>query len=162
MTYENKCAGISTYFSNSADKEKNIEFNLTQAKNVTFTASYGKNFESKVATCTKDVTADGVDHTFVIEELIDPKESGWVSMDNHQHSDYGDGATTPKDLFNAQIAAKLHYNLVADHDTRINNIEMKKFSDKIGRPYISNMEVSPGWGHWAFSTLISAKRKQAT
>ena len=148
VTYENKCAGISTYFSNSADKEKNIEFNLTQAKNVTFTASYGKNFESKVATCTKDVTADGVDHTFVIEELIDPKESGWVSMDNHQHSDYGDGATTPKDLFNAQIAAKLHYNLVADHDTRINNIEMKKFSDKIGRPYISNMEVSPGWGHW--------------
>ena len=25
---------------------------------------------------------------------------------------------------------------------------MKKFSDQIGRPYISNMEVSPGWGHW--------------
>ena len=69
-------------------------------------------------------------------------------MDNHQHSDYGDGATTPKDLFNAQIAAKLHYNLVSDHDTRINNIPMKKFSDQIGRPYISNMEVSPGWGHW--------------
>ena len=39
--------------------DMDIEFNLTQAKNVTFTASYGKNFESKVATCTKDVTADG-------------------------------------------------------------------------------------------------------
>lgn len=148
VTYENKCAGISTYFSNSADKEKNIEFNLTQAKDVTFTASYGKNFESKVVPYKTDVTAKGVEYEFKIHEIVDPKESGWVSMDNHQHSDYGDGATTPKDLFNAQIAAKLHYNLVSDHDTRINNIPMKKFSDQIGRPYISNMEVSPGWGHW--------------
>ena len=148
VTYENKCAGISTYFSNSADKEKNIEFNLTQAKDVTFTASYGKNFESKAVPYKTNVTADGVEYEFKIHEIVDPKESGWVSMDNHQHSNYGDGATTPKDLFNAQIAAKLHYNLVADHDTRINNIEMKAFSDKIGRPYISNMEVSPGWGHW--------------
>lgn len=148
VTYENKCAGISTYFSNSADKETDIEFNLTQAKDVTFTASYGKNFESKAVPYKTNVTADGVTHTFVIDEIVDPKASGWVSMDNHQHSDYGDGATTPKDLFNAQIAAKLHYNLVSDHDTRINNIPMKKFSDQIGRPYISNMEVSPGWGHW--------------
>ena len=148
VTYENKCAGISTYFSNSADKETDIEFNLTQAENVTFTASYGKNFESKAVPHKTDVTADGVTYEFKIHEIVDPKESGWVSMDNHQHSDYGDGATTPKDLFNAQIAAKLHYNLVSDHDTRINNIPMKKFSDQIGRPYISNMEVSPGWGHW--------------
>lgn len=148
VTYENKCAGISTYFSNSADKKTDIEFNLTQAKDVTFTASYGKNFESKAVPYKTNVTADGVTHTFVIDEIVDPKASGWVSMDNHQHSDYGDGATTPKDLFNAQIAAKLHYNLVSDHDTRINNIPMKKFSDQIGRPYISNMEVSPGWGHW--------------
>ena len=148
VTYENKCAGISTYFSNSADKETDIEFNLTQAKDVTFTASYGKNFESKAVPHKTDVTADGVTYEFKIHEIVDPKESGWVSMDNHQHSDYGDGATTPKDLFNAQIAAKLHYNLVSDHDTRINNIPMKKFSDQIGRPYISNMEVSPGWGHW--------------
>lgn len=148
VTYENKCAGISTYFSNSADKETNIVFNLTQAEDVTFTASYGKNFESKVVPYKTDVTAKGVEYEFKIHEIVDPKESGWVSMDNHQHSDYGDGATTPKDLFNAQIAAKLHYNLVSDHDTRINNIPMKKFSDQIGRPYISNMEVSPGWGHW--------------
>ena len=152
VTYENKCAGISTYFSNSADKKTNtdmdIEFNLTQAKDVTFTASYGKNFESKAVTHKTNVTADGVEYEFEIPEIVDPKESGWVSMDNHQHSDYGDGATTPKDLFNAQIAAKLHYNLVSDHDTRINNIPMKTFSDQIGRPYISNMEVSPGWGHW--------------
>ena len=148
VTYENKCAGISTYFSNSADKETNIVFNLTQAEDVTFTASYGKNFESKAVPYKTDVTAKGVEYEFKIPEIVDPKESGWVSMDNHQHSDYGDGATTPKDLFNAQIAAKLHYNLVSDHDTRINNIPMKTFSDRIGRPYISNMEVSPGWGHW--------------
>ena len=115
---------------------------------MTFTASYGKNFESKAVPHTTKVTAKGVTYEFEIPEIVDPKESGWVSMDNHQHSDYGDGATTPKDLFNAQIAAKLHYNLVSDHDTRINNIPMKTFSDQIGRPYISNMEVSPGWGHW--------------
>lgn len=159
VTYENKCAGISTYFSNSADKETDIEFNLTQAKNVTFTASYGKNFESKAVPYKTDVTADGVTYEFKIDEIVDPKESGWVSMDNHQHSNYGDGATTPKDLFNAQIAAKLHYNLVADHDTRINNIQMKEFSDKIGRPYISNMEVSPGWGHWGVLNVDFSKEE---
>ncbi len=159
VTYENKCAGISTYFSNSADKEKNIEFNLTQAKDVTFTASYGKNFESKAVPYKTNVTAKGVEYEFKIDEIVDPKESGWVSMDNHQHSNYGDGATTPKDLFNAQIAAKLHYNLVADHDTRINNIEMKAFSDKIGRPYISNMEVSPGWGHWGVLNVDFSKEE---
>lgn len=159
VTYENKCAGISTYFSNSADKETNIEFNLTQAKDVTFTASYGKNFESKAVPYKTNVTADGVEYEFTIPEIVDPKESGWVSMDNHQHSDYGDGATTPKDLFNAQIAAKLHYNLVADHDTRINNIQMKEFSDKIGRPYISNMEVSPGWGHWGVLNVDFSKEE---
>ena len=159
VTYENKCAGISTYFSNSADKETDIEFNLTQAKDVTFTASYGKNFESKAVPHKTDVTADGVTYEFKIHEIVDPKESGWVSMDNHQHSDYGDGATTPKDLFNAQIAAKLHYNLVSDHDTRINNIPMKKFSDQIGRPYISNMEVSPGWGHWGVLNVDFSKKE---
>ena len=150
VTYENKCAGISTYFSDSTGKQTDmdIKFNLTQAEGVTFTASYGKNFESKAVLHKTNVTADGVEYEFEIPEIVDPKASGWVSMDNHQHSDYGDGATTPKDLFNAQIAAKLHYNLVSDHDTRINNIPMKKFSDQIGRPYISNMEVSPGWGHW--------------
>ena len=150
VTYENKCAGISTYFSNSADPktDTDIKFNLTQAEDVTFTASYGKNFESKAVLHKTDVKAKGVEYEFEIPEIVDPKESGWVSMDNHQHSNYGDGATTPEDLFNAQIAAKLHYNLVSDHDTRINNIPMKKFSDQIGRPYISNMEVSPGWGHW--------------
>lgn len=159
VTYENKCAGISTYFSNSADKEKNIEFNLTQAKDVTFTASYGKNFESKAVPYKTNVTAKGVEYEFKIDEIVDPKESGWVSMDNHQHSNYGDGATTPKDLFNAQIAAKLHYNLVSDHDTRINNIPMKEFSDKIGRPYISNMEVSPGWGHWGVLNVDFSKEE---
>lgn len=159
VTYENKCAGISTYFSNSADEETDIKFNLTQAKDVTFTASYGKNFESKAVPYKKDVTADGIEYTFEIDEIVDPKESGWVSMDNHQHSNYGDGATTPKDLFNAQIAAKLHYNLVADHDTRINNIQMKEFSDKIGRPYISNMEVSPGWGHWGVLNVDFSKEE---
>lgn len=159
VTYENKCAGISTYFSNSADEETDIKFNLTQAKDVTFTASYGKNFESKAVPYKTNVTADGVEYEFKIHEIVDPKESGWVSMDNHQHSNYGDGATTPKDLFNAQIAAKLHYNLVADHDTRINNIQMKEFSDKIGRPYISNMEVSPGWGHWGVLNVDFSKEE---
>lgn len=148
VTYDNKCAGISTYFSDYTNKEKSIEFNLTQADDVTFTASYGKNFESKTVSYKTNITSDGVTYEFKIKEDVDPEESGWVSMDNHQHSNYGDGATTPKDLFNAQVAAKLHYNLVADHDTRINNIPMKKFADSVDRPYLSNMEISPGWGHW--------------
>lgn len=162
VTYENKCAGISTYFSDSTKQETAVEFNLTQAEDVTFTASYGKDFESKAASYKTNVTSRGVTYEFTIPEIVDPKASGWISMDNHQHADYGDGATTPKDLFNSQIAAKLHYNLVSDHDTRINNIPMKMFSDAIGRPYISNMEISPGWGHWGVLNVDFSKDDTGT
>lgn len=148
VTYENKCAGISTFFSDSVNKDKSVQFNLTQAKDVTFTASYGKNFESKAVSYTTDVTESGINYKFVIDEIVDPEESGWYSMDNHQHSNYGDGATTPAELTNAQIAAKLDFNLVSDHDSRVNNAEMAGYADNIGRNFIPSLEVSPGWGHW--------------
>ena len=159
VTYENKCAGISTYFQCTRRRQKAVEFNLTQADDVTFTASYGKDFESNAVPFETNVTADGVKHTFVIDELIDPKTSGWVSMDNHQHSDYGDGATTPKDLFNAQIAAKLHYNLVSDHDTRI-NIPMKEPPIR-SEDHIFPSWKFPGWGHWGvLNATLPAKRNR--
>lgn len=148
VTYENKCAGVSTFFSDSIKKDKSVQFNLTQAKDVTFTASYGKDFESKTVDFKTDVTAEGVNHEFVIDEIVNPEESGWYTMDNHQHSNYGDGATSPAELTNAQIAAKLDYNLVSDHDSRINNKEMAGYAKDIGRNFIPSLEVSPGWGHW--------------
>ena len=148
VTYENKCAGISTFFSDSVNKDKAVQFNLTQAKDVTFTASYGKNFESKAVSYTTDVTESGINYKFIIDEIVNPEESGWYSMDNHQHSNYGDGATTPAELTNAQIAAKLDFNLVSDHDSRVNNAEMAGYASNIGRNFIPSLEVSPGWGHW--------------
>lgn len=152
ITSEMKTLGGTTYFSNAMNTADpyTISFNMTKANDVTFSASYGGNYESKVTSYTTDVTEKGVTHTFTIPTAIDPEEKGWYCADNHQHSDYGDGATTIQNLLRAQIAAKLDFALVADHDTRIHNTEMAKMASKLGIPFLSNIEVSPGWGHWGY------------
>lgn len=150
VTTEIKTAGASTYYSNALNKQDphTVTFNLSQADNVTFTASYGKDFESLAESYTTNVTAAGVKHEFVIDEAVDPEAEQWYAVDNHQHSDYGDGATTIEDLFSAQIAAKLDMCLVADHDSRANVYTMSEYAKATGIPFLPNMEVSPGWGHW--------------
>ena len=69
-------------------------------------------------------------------------------MDNHQHADFGDGATPVKELYKAQIAAGLNYNLVSDHDAVVNDPLMAELAKEGNRPFIPSLEVSPGWGHW--------------
>ena len=150
VTSEMKTLGGTTYFSDALDDEDpyTVSFTMTKGENITFTASYGVDYESVADSYTTDVTDDGVEYTFNIPTKIDPQNEGWYCADNHQHSDYGDGGTTIENLFRAQIAAKLDFTVVADHDTRIHNAEMAAFSEKLGIPFLSNSEISPGWGHW--------------
>ena len=150
VTSEMKTLGGTTYFSDALDDEDpyTVSFTMTKGENITFTASYGVDYESVADSYTTDVTDDGVEYTFNIPTKINPQLEGWYCADNHQHSDYGDGGTTIENLFRAQIAAKLDFTVVADHDTRIHNAEMAAFSEKLGIPFLSNSEISPGWGHW--------------
>ena len=150
VTSEMKTLGGTTYFSDALDDEDpyTVSFTMTKGENITFTASYGVDYESVADSYTTDVTDEGVEYTFNIPTKIDPQNEGWYCADNHQHSDYGDGGTTIENLFRAQIAAKLDFTVVTDHDTRIHNAEMAAFSEKLGIPFLSNSEISPGWGHW--------------
>ena len=150
VTSEMKTLGGTTYFSDALDDEDpfTVSFTMTKGEDITFTASYGVDYESVADSYTTDVTDEGVEYTFNIPTKINPQIEGWYCADNHQHSDYGDGGTTIENLFRAQIAAKLDFTVVADHDTRIHNAEMAEFSEKLGIPFLSNSEISPGWGHW--------------
>lgn len=150
VTSEMKTLGGTTYFSDALDDEDpyTVSFTMTKGEDITFTASYGVDYESVADSYTTDVTDEGVEYTFNIPTKINPQGEGWYCADNHQHSDYGDGGTTIENLFRAQIAAKLDFTVVTDHDTRIHNAEMAAFSEKLGIPFLSNSEISPGWGHW--------------
>ena len=145
-----KTLGGAVQFSDAFASSNDLDFNLSKAENVTITATYSTPFLSKSASWKGDITSAGLDHTFVIDIPIDAKAEGWYNMDNHNHSDYGDGSTSIKDLFSFQIAQGLDFNVVTDHDTRIHNAEMAQFAKDKNRVFLSNIEVSPGWGHWGY------------
>lgn len=150
VTSEMKTLGGTSFFSDALNREApyTIAFTMSKGDDITFTAYYGTDFESKAAKYTTDVTDSGVNYTFTIPTLIDPEGAGWYCADNHQHSDFGDGATTPQNLFRAEIAAKLDFITISDHDSRVHNQSMAAMAAKLGIPFLSNIEVSPGWGHW--------------
>lgn len=149
LTSEMKTLGGSVYFSDAFASDKySVDFNMSQAKNITFTATYDASYDSAPVSFTTDVTKSGVSHKFVIDRKVDLHQAGWYQMDNHNHSDYGDGSTTIQDLYSIQIAQGLDFNLVSDHDTRTHNKEMAGFAKADGREFLSNIEISPGWGHW--------------
>ena len=149
MTSEMKTLGGAVYFSDSQAKDRyGLSFNMSQAEDITFTATYGGGYTSKPVTYTTDVTSKGVNHTFVIDQVIDPKAEGWYAMDNHNHSDFGDGSTSIEDLYSIQIAEQLDFNVVTDHDSRVHNQEMYDMAKADKRVFISGDEISPGWGHW--------------
>lgn len=149
MTSEMKTLGGSVFFSDSQASDRyGLDFNMSQAEGITFIATYGGGFTSKPVEFKTDVTASGVNHTFVIDTRIDPKAEGWYAMDNHNHSDFGDGSTSIEDLYSIQIAEQLDFNVVTDHDSRVNNQAMADMAAKDNRVFISGDEISPGWGHW--------------
>lgn len=149
LTSEMKTLGGSVFFSDAlADDPYGLDFNMSQAKGITFTATYGAGFTSKPVVLNSDITAKGKKNTFKINQMVNPKAEGWYAMDNHNHSDFGDGSTSIRDLYSIQIAEGLDMNVVADHDTRLHNQEMADFAKKDGRIFLSNIEISPGWGHW--------------
>lgn len=151
-----KTLGGTVFFTNP--ETKTAVFNIPAGK-LTFTASYGKDFESEVVVY-KDVEVkpgETLNAKFIIPTIINPRENNWYGMDNHQHSDIGDGSTPITELYKAQIAAKLDLNVVSDHDSIENNATLAEIAKKGNRSFISSLEVSPGWGHWGILNVDYTK-----
>ncbi len=116
---------------------------------VTFTFTRADGFDSKPVLITKTLKpGETLTEKVTIPTLIETQSKNWYAMDNHQHSDIGDGATPIEELYKAQIAAGLTLNVVSDHDSVANNAKMNSLTQKGKRLFVSSMEVSPGWGHW--------------
>lgn len=118
-------------------------------KPLTFTFTRDNGFTSLPVVVTRTVKpGTTLWETVVIPTVIPTVERNWYAMDNHQHSNIGDGATLVNDLFKAQMAARLDLTIISDHDSMANNAAMDKLSKVNGKAFISSLEVSPGWGHW--------------
>ncbi|ABO51787.1 hypothetical protein Dred_3287 [Desulforamulus reducens MI-1] len=143
-----KSLGGTVFFSDP--KTHKAEFDVAAPKTpVTFTATFGSEYESQPVEFTATIKpGETFTQKFVIPTLVDTASKKWYCADNHQHSDKGDGATPIGELYKAQIAAKLDLNIVSDHDSVGNNAKLAALAKEGNRPFISSMEVSPGWGHW--------------
>jgi hypothetical protein len=125
---------------------------------VTFTFTRASDFESLPVTVTKTLKpGESISDKVVMPTLIETKSRNWYGMDNHQHSDIGDGATPIAELYKAQIAAGLQLNVVSDHDSVANNAKMHALTREGKRFFVSSMEVSPGWGHWGILGMDYSK-----
>lgn len=69
-------------------------------------------------------------------------------MNNHQHADFGDGATPIWELYKTKLVTVLDFNLVFDNGDVTNNTKIASMAKKSNRPFISNTEISPVWGPW--------------
>lgn len=143
-----KTLGGTVFFTDT--KTHAAEFEVAAPENpVTFTITRGSDFDSVPVVITKALKpGEIVTEKVVIPTLVQTSSRKWYSADNHQHSSFGDGGTPIGELYKAQLAAGLDINVVSDHDTVANNSIMVEMAKKVKRPFVSNIEVSPGWGHW--------------
>jgi len=77
-----------------------------------------------------------------------PQEQGWYSADMHHHSDVLDGFTEAEFVMRSELAAGVDIAFLSDHDSVINNEEMRSLSATRGVPFIAATELSPSWGHF--------------
>jgi hypothetical protein len=119
------------------------------AGDIKLNVTSGDKFTSKIAV--RDVTIEeGKDKVVqvTIKTVFSPRNIRWFSADLHHHSNILDGVTPPRDLVQSQLAAKLDFTLVSDHDSVANNATVKKLSSSRSMPFISANEVSPIWAHF--------------
>ncbi len=143
-----KTLGGTVFFSDP--KTRKVSFDIAAPeKEVTFTVTRGNDYEALPAVVTKVIKPrDKMAEKVVIPTLVQTNSRNWFSADIHEHSDIGDGASPIYELYKAQLAAGLNFHAVSDHDSVANNAAMNKLAKESGKPFLSNLEVSPGWGHW--------------
>ena len=139
--------GKSVFFTD-LDKVGTASFKVA-AGDITLNVTSGDKFTSK--TVVRDLSIlEGVDKSIsvAVEAIFNPRAIRWFSADLHHHSNILDGVTPPRDLVQSQLAAKLDFTLVSDHDSIANNVVVRDLSKSRGAPFISANEVSPIWAHF--------------
>lgn len=142
-----KYLGAKTYFTDLENiGEVSIDLSIGEFN---FNIMSGANFFTKTKTVGQIVQSKKEHNIDVyIRTKIDPRKENWYSVDLHQHTDIGDGNTSPKDLVKSNLASRLDVSVVSDHDSVDNNIITKEYSKKRQLPFIPSLEISPGWGHF--------------
>jgi hypothetical protein len=83
-----------------------------------------------------------------IPVLATPHDEGWYNADMHHHSDVLDGFTEAEFVMRSELAAGVNITFLSDHDSVINNNEMRKLSKTRSVPFIPGTELSPSWAHF--------------
>lgn len=153
-----KTLGGTVFFSDPKSHE--VGFNIAAPENeVTFTVMYASDFESLPVSVTRKIKPrEKFVENVVITTKIQTNSRNWYSADIHQHSDIGDGSSPIGELYKAQLAAGLNYHAVSDHDSVANNASLKRLAQQTGHPFLSSLEVSPGWGHWGILGVDFSKQ----
>lgn len=116
--------------------------------NYTFNIDSGGGFVSRIVSRNVEVKpGKTTELSVLIETLVSPRELGWYCADLHHHSNILDGVTPPRFLVESQLASRLDFTFVSDHDSVARHYEVKQFSDMRGVPFIPSVEISPSWGH---------------
>ena len=97
------------------------------------------------------------DVSAVIAVIAAPQERGWYSADLHHHSDVLDGFTEAEYVFRSELASGVDLSFLSDHDSVVNNEEMRKLSDERGLLFIPGTELSPSWAHFNAFPLDAGK-----
>jgi hypothetical protein len=105
------------------------------------------------------VVESGQSHALKIDipVLADPQRHDWYSADMHHHSDVLDGFTEAEFVLRSELAAGVDIAFLSDHDSVINNEEMRSLSGTRGVPFIPATELSPSWGHFNAYPLDDGK-----
>lgn len=79
---------------------------------------------------------------------VQPNAKGWYSADMHHHSDVLDGFTEAEYVMRSLLAADVDVAFLSDHDSVINNAELRNLAAARGMPFIAATELSPSWAHF--------------
>jgi hypothetical protein len=114
-----------------------------------FKVQSGENFiakAQKVEAVVKSNEAATVQAALATE--VNLKEKGWYTADLHHHSNLLDGATPPEYVVRSELAGRLDFLFISDHDTAQNHGELAKLAGLRKMPFIHGIEVSPSYAHF--------------
>ncbi|NDV22740.1 CehA/McbA family metallohydrolase [Desulfovibrio sp. JC022] len=142
-----KFLGQQTFFT-ELNKAGQIKLPFGPGKYV-FKVASGESFLSKAEKVAATVKSGDKSNVKVeIETVTHPESKNWYSADMHHHSDLVDGVTAPEYLVRSQLAARLNFTLVSDHDLVNRHYDVLKLSKIRGFEFIPSIELSPDWSHF--------------
>lgn len=86
-----------------------------------------------------------------------PVEQHWYAVDLHHHSDVLDGYTAPEYVLRSELASGMDFSFLSDHNSMVNNPEMRRLSASRSIPFVGGTELSTSWGHFNAYPLTQGK-----